>query len=249
MTRTPPIVLLTDFGLRDPYVGMMKGVLLSRAPGVPVVDLCHEVAPQRVSAAAFFLAASAPFFPENSLFVSVVDPGVGSGRAVLWARSRRASYLAPDNGTLDALSGRDRPLEFRRVTNRELFLPSVSRTFHGRDLFAPVAAALASGLDPARLGPKVRPPRRLAKGPLRGVLHVDHFGNCVTTLKAAQVGKGRGVWVGGLRVGPLKETYASVPPGKALALVGSYGLVELSVRDGNFAAQYRIQPGDPVHVR
>ncbi|PIP83550.1 MAG: hypothetical protein CO113_05445 [Elusimicrobia bacterium CG_4_9_14_3_um_filter_62_55] len=248
-SRPAPVVLLTDFGLRDPYVGMMKGVLLSRAPGVPVVDLCHELPPQRVGAAAFFLAASARFFPEGTLFVSVVDPGVGTGRSVLWARGRKRQFLAPDNGLLDALAGEDKPLEFRRVTNTRLFLPEISRTFHGRDVFAPVAAALVSGLDPSRLGPKARPRRRLKKVPARGVLHVDAFGNCVTTLKAAQVGKGKAVWAGGVRLGSVKKTYASVPPGTPLALVGSYGLVELSVRDGNFAAQYRIQPGDPVYVR
>jgi S-adenosylmethionine hydrolase len=243
------VALLTDFGHRDPYVGMMKGVILRGAPGAAIVDLCHEVPPQDVGAAAFFLASSVRYFSHDTLFVCVVDPGVGSSRAILWAKSRRHQFLVPDNGLLDRLDSEDRPVEIRRVTNKRLFLPEVSRTFHGRDVFAPVAGALLSGFAPDRLGPKARPPRRLPKGSARGVIHVDHFGNCVTTLRAADVKRGAAVWIAGRRIGALKKTYASVRPGTPLALVGSYGLVELSVRDGDFAAEFKVQPGETVHVR
>ncbi|MDE2238229.1 MAG: SAM-dependent chlorinase/fluorinase, partial [Elusimicrobia bacterium] len=144
------IALLTDFGLQDPYVGVMKGVIADLAPRAKVVDLCHGLPPQDVRGAALFLRQSAPYFPKATLFVVVVDPGVGSDRRVLYARTRRHSFLAPDNGALSWLP--DPVLEWRSVVRRSLFLAQVSSTFHGRDLFAPVAARLSRGLPPSRLG-------------------------------------------------------------------------------------------------
>ncbi len=237
---------MTDFGYRDPYVGIMKGVILSRALGVTLVDLCHLVPAQQVESAAFFLGASIPYFPDDTLFVAVIDPGVGTKRSVLWGRNKRGQqFLVPDNGLLDRVGA----ISVRRVTNRSLFLPQVSATFHGRDIFAPIAAALANGLNPEGLGPVAAPVRRLKKKTACSVLHVDHFGNAVTSISGAAVARGKTIWIGKNKIGPLKKTYSSVKPGAALALVGSYGLVECSVRDGDFAAKFNVRSGDRVYVR
>jgi len=155
----------------------MKGVLLARSPRTPVVDLCHEIDPQDVSGAALALRAAVPYYPAGCVFVVVVDPGVGSARRILWARSRTQQFLAPDNGVLSWLTEEHAVLERRCVRNRALFARTVSGTFHGRDVFAPVAAALSKGLKPARLGPALGDPvvlpwpgtRREAGGP-RGVV-------------------------------------------------------------------------------
>jgi len=237
---------MTDFGHQDPYVGIMKGVLLSRAPGAMLVDLCHEIPGQRIDVGAFFLSASLAYFPDETLFVSVIDPGVGSTRSVLWGcNARGQQFLAPDNGLLDSVG----LISARRVTNRSLFLSEISSTFHGRDVFAPTAAALACGLDPVKLGPKVKPPRRLKKTATNSVLLVDRFGNAVTNVRPELVARGKSVWVGTEKIGPLQKSYSSAKPGAALALVGSYGLVECSVRDGDFASIFKVNPGDPVYVR
>lgn len=255
--RTAPstIALLTDFGLSDPFVGVMKGVLLSRSPGVPFVDLTHGIAPQDVRQAALALRQSVPYFPEGTLFVCVVDPGVGSQRRILWARGARHQYLAPDNGLLSWLDG-ERLRELRAVTNGSLFLKPVSATFHGRDVFAPVAAALARGLNPARLGPRVSAIKRLplpaprrGRGAVRGeILAFDRFGNAVTNLTPKDLPRGARLSHRGADLGPLRSHYAAVPAGSALALAGSSGFVELSVRDGDFSRRAGARTGDAVEV-
>lgn len=247
-----PIVLLTDFGSADPYVGVMKGVILQSAPSAAIVDLCHEVPPQDVRTAALFLRASVPYFPKGSLFVCVVDPGVGGARQILWARTARHQFLAPDNGLLSWIE--EPILERRRVANRKLWADRISSTFHGRDIIAPVAGRLARGLAPARLGPAASktaslpwPSPRRARGRLRGeLLWIDRFGNAVTNLRAGDVGARRSVVFRGRSLGPLRTHYAEGRDGTALALVGSSGFVELSVRNGDFAKRYRASLGDPV---
>ena len=250
------IALLTDFGHQDPYVGIMKGVILSRSPRARIVDLCHGVAPQDVRSAALQLRSALAYFPEGTIFVCVVDPGVGSGRAVLWARGARHQYLAPDNGLLTLAARSDRFREIRSVANRSLWLPKAGRTFHGRDLFAPAAAALLDGMAPAELGPKrgrflrLRwpSPRRRQGGLLGEIVAVDHFGNAITNipakaLKAGTVLRARGV------AAPLMRCYSAARRGAALAVAGSSGLVELSVREGSFAAASGIEVGEAVHAR
>lgn len=235
----------------------MKGVILGRAPQTPVVDLCHELPPQDVSSAALALRSSVSFFPEGTLFVVVVDPGVGSSRRILWARSRRHRFLAPDNGVLSWLSDEDRILERRVVTNRRLFLSPVSSTFHGRDIFAPVAAALSRGLAPSALGkpvadPAVLPwpaPSRLKAALAGRILAFDRFGNAVTNLPSAGLPEGARFVHRARDLGPLRSHYAEVPSGRSLAVSGSSGLVELSTRGGDYAAKTRARRGDTVHVR
>ncbi len=253
----PLIALLTDFGLEDPFVGVMKGVLLSRCPEARVVDVTHGVPPQDVRRGAFHLMSAVPYFPDGTLFVCVVDPGVGSPRRALWARSARHQFLGPDNGMLSWAERAGRFLEAREVTRRALFLEPVSATFHGRDVFAPVAAALASGVPPGRLGPRARGWTRLPfpeperRGPRwRGeVLTVDRVGDAVTNLPARGLPAGTRFSCRGARIRGLSPSYAAVRTGRDAAVAGSWGFVELAVRDGSFAARRRARPGDPVEAR
>lgn len=251
----PPIVLLTDFGTKDYYVGVMKGVILDHCPGATIVDLCHELPPQDIRAGAYCLRASVSYFPKGAIFVAVVDPGVGSSRRVIWGRSARHQFLAPDNGVLSWIE--EEILEAREVRNEKLWLPSVSATFHGRDIFAPVAGRLARGLASSLLGPKVRDMKRIpvprpkrAGRRVRGeLLWLDRFGNAVTSLGPEDAGRASRIFFRGRDLGPVRSHYAQAPQGKPLALFGSSGYLELSVRDGSFARRYRASVGDPVESR
>lgn len=252
-----PVVLLTDFGCGDPFAGVMKGVILSRAPRATVVDLSHGIPSGDIEASALALRQSVPYFPKSSIFVVVVDPGVGSKRRVVWGRSRRHDFLAPDNGVLTWLQDEDRITQWREVANSRLFLAKVSSTFHGRDIFSPVAASLANGLPPAKLGPEILDPVRLdwpqpkgIRGGLEGViLSRDHFGNVVTNLPVDKIPSRAHVFHKGRDLGPVRTHYAAVAPGRSLAVTGSSGLIEISTRDGDYSARTRARRGESVHVR
>lgn len=250
------IALLTDFGLSDPYAGVMKGVILQRRPDAVAVDLTHGVAPQDVRQAAFVLMESLDFFPDGTLFVCVVDPGVGSDRRILWARGSRHQFLAPDNGLLSWVERREKFHELRSVTNRKLFLEPVSQTFHGRDIFAPVAAALAGGAAPDTLGPRVPdlerfpfPEPKKARGRVKGeIITFDRFGNAITNLRPGDLPRGARFKHLGLDLGPLRAYYAEARAGRAVALTGSSGFIELSVSKGSFARHAEASVGDPVEA-
>lgn len=257
--QSPVITLLTDFGHRDVYVGVIHGVILGIAPHARIVDLSHEVAPQAVAEAAFLLDSAAPYFPWGTIHIAVVDPGVGSDRRILCARTTRATYLAPDNGLLARVLERDPPSRLISVENASFFLPRVSSTFHGRDKFAPVAAHLACGLDPRELGPEVQEikplpmprPRELAPGRLAGeVIHVDRFGNVVTNVGELYAARGVSLArLGGHEVrGPVCRAYADREEGAALLIFGSSGFLEVSVRGGDAAREMGVKTGDLVEV-
>lgn len=234
-----PIVLLTDFGLSDHYVGVMKGVICGLAPEASVIDLCHDLPPQDVRSAAFRLRAAAPYFPADSIFVCVVDPGVGSPRRVLWARGESGrQFLAPDNGLLGWLV--EPVVQARSVENAAWRLAGASTTFHGRDVFAPAAARLWRGESSDELGPAVSDWAKLS-WPRGEIVAIDRFGNAVTSVASARRLRYRG-----RDLGPLRSHYAEVEKGQPLALVGSSGLVELSVRDGDFARTFSARVGDAI---
>ena len=248
-----PIAILTDFGQHDAYVGVMKGVILSFCPAAVIVDLCHEIPPQEVTAAAFALRASAAYFPKGTVFVCVVDPGVGSQRRILWARTARHQFLAPDNGLLSWVPTPFR--EIRALENSKLWLSAVSATFQGRDIFAPVAGRLAAGLKPSALGPRItdfqrRPfpqPRCDKKGVRGEILVVDRFGNAATNLLPEHLKSCRYVFCKGRRL-PLRRHYAQAQPKEPLALIGSTGFLELSIRNGDFCRAFKAGPGDIVNA-
>ena len=261
------ITLLTDFGTRDPYVASMKGVIACIAPGVRVIDITHEVAPQDVRGAGITWAAATRWFPEGTIHVAVVDPGVGTRRRILALRGRGSIYLAPDNGLVGHVLERREVREARIVERRELFLPEVSRTFHGRDIFAPVAAYLASGLERAAVGrpvprgayerdelPRARVRRtrsgRRASVEARGeVIYIDVFGNAMTNLRPIEGLELGTLEAGRLAIRGLSKAYGDVPTGRPLAIEGSSGWIEIAVNRGNAARELGIEVGDRVVAR
>ena len=272
--KSPPIITLTtDFGLADPYVAAMKGVILSLNPSVTIVDITHEVRPQQVSQAAFLLAQALPYFPPGTIHVVVVDPGVGTPRRALALATPGMVLVGPDNGVLSAAlpeEARRRagpgpgagevelPEGYRAVvlTRPRYMREPVSVTFHGRDIFAPAAAHLSLGVALEALGPAVRevqalPPfraRRLPDGALEGrVLHVDRFGNLVTDVRAEDLPAGRvEVSIGGQRIEGLARTYDEGPELKAL--IGSSGYLEVAHRGGSAAYGLGVDVGAGVLV-
>jgi S-adenosylmethionine hydrolase len=253
LTRRP-IVLLTDFGGQDPYVGIMKGVIFSRSPETHVIDLGHDLPPQDLTSAALCLRSAVRYFPEGSIFVVVVDPGVGSARRILWAKSRQYQFLAPDNGILSWLPV---PMtEMRSVTSTRYFLSPVSTTFQGRDIFAPVSAALSRGLSPARLGPRIKDPvvlpwlepKRTPSGMEGRIIAFDRFGNALTNLPNTLLSDTE-IIHRGRSLGILRSHYGEVPRGRSLAVTGSAGLIEIAVRDGSYQTQRRTRRGEIVHAR
>ncbi len=258
----PPIVTLTtDFGTHDVFVGVMKGVILARAPEARIVDLTHAVPPQDVRAGAFLLRAAAPYFPAGTIHVAVVDPGVGGARRALVVATRTALFVAPDNGLVSLAAPAAEVRGTWDVSRSRARLATVSRTFHGRDVFAPVAAALARGVAPRTLGRRVRRIERLAWPRARRVgartrgevLWVDAFGNLISNvaerdLPLATFRTHRLSVTIGAHVLPLLETYADVPPGSALALVNSSGLVEIAVNRGSAARVLGLDRGARVVV-
>jgi hypothetical protein len=252
------ITLTTDFGTRDPYVAAMKGVIASRLPGAVILDLSHEIGPQDVPEAALFVAGSAPWFPEGTVHAIVVDPGVGTERKPLAARIGASFYVAPDNGVLSLVADQQDGLEAFEIVHPGCRLDTVSTTFHGRDLFAPTAAALAAGMALTEVGPPIDAPVRLdwpepalEKGRLDGeVVHVDRFGNAITNLRRADLPGDVDLTVQaqGRSPLPLQSTYGQCAPGALLSLVGSSGYIEIAVNGGSAARELGIGRGARVTV-
>jgi len=255
------ITLTTDFGLEDAYVGVMKGVILGINPAASIVDLCHAIPPQDVRAAAFLLHTAWPYFPPGTIHVVVVDPGVGSQRRAIAVATEAATFLAPDNGVLSYVLAEVKEAQAVHLTNQRYWLPQVSATFHGRDIFAPVAAHLSLGVpltdlgEPLPLGelvtfPLPRPARQSNGTWLGHVVHVDHFGNLVTDLEAGAIGDAQSVVieVGGQRIVGVRHTYREGVPGEPMALIGSSGRLEIAVPGGHAARWLQAQIGDQVRL-
>jgi S-adenosylmethionine hydrolase len=261
------ISLITDFGTRDEYVGLMKAVILGIDPAAVIVDVSHSIEPQDVAQAAFMLESAYRYFPAGSLHLVVVDPGVGTDRAILYLETEQQRFLAPDNGVLSLLMSPDRELRLRRVENSRLRRPAVSPTFHGRDIIAPAAAHLSKGLDAQRLGPETDAAKTVhisglraglaSDGTLLGrVIHIDRFGNLITNIDAIalrqletiQAGRSPVVVIGDLVVTAIVRTYAEGGAGRPLALIGSRGYLEIAVRAGSAQALTHARRGDPVRV-
>ncbi|MGZ5492832.1 MAG: SAM hydrolase/SAM-dependent halogenase family protein [Thermoanaerobaculia bacterium] len=244
------IALLTDFGTRDPYVAAMKGVIASRTDA-PIVDLTHEVAPFDVFGAAWFLRAVVRYWPVGTIFVCVVDPGVGTARKIIAVEMNGKIFLAPDNGLL-SLVGASR---IHAVENSSLFLPDSSNTFHGRDRFAPVAAAVANGIALDELGPRIDDMVRLHYEPptygetVRGtIVSVDRFGNLITDIEATAIPfQPFALEARGITIDRLERTYAGAAPG-AFLIVGSSGCIEISVANDSAAARLQMRRLEKVEV-
>lgn len=256
------ITLTTDFGTRDPFVGIMKGVVAAIDPAARVIDLTHGVAPQDVTGGALALAAAVDFFPEGAVHVAVVDPGVGSARRPILIQTDRAWYVGPDNGLLSLAARAERRVRMVHLSNPEYHLQPTSRTFHGRDIFAPAAAHLSRGVAPEELGEAVEgcvelrlpDPERQAGGRLAGqVIHIDGFGNLTTNIGREDLAPfpadGVSVSVGGTVIRGLSDSYASAGPGNYLALVNSWERLEIARCNGSAQAGLDARVGDPVLLR
>jgi len=253
------ITLLTDFGLRDVYAGILKGVIIGIAPSVRIVDLTHEIPPQDVRAASLCLAMAYPYFPKGTIHLAVVDPGVGTQRRAVAVAMDDAVLVGPDNGIFSGVFQKGVVQRVVDLTRAEFWLTeNPACTFHGRDIFAPAAAYLASGTPLARLGEAVDPATLVRLDPAGWseggdgfsgrIQYVDTFGNLVTDIPGHLVeGKHWKIQAAGQEV-PGGKTYGDVSPGALLGLVGSHGFVEIAENGGSARSLLAMKPGDPVRL-
>ena len=257
------IALLTDFGLSDWYAGAVKGVILGLNPAAAIVDITHSVPPQNIPAASFALLAAREAFPAGTIFCVIVDPGVGTARRIVCAKSRGRLYLAPDNGVLTEVVAEDGLEAAVSVEEASLFLQPTSATFHGRDKFAPVAAKLSLGLEIDCLGPRLERIKTVdMPAPVLGkesaeipVRWIDAFGNLITACTEEMLRSLRASWGeviadlgSGVRI-PIVETYGVGAPGEPLCIIGSSRRLEVSVREGSAADRFGLVIGDMVTLR
>jgi S-adenosylmethionine hydrolase len=258
------ITLLTDFGNRDEYVGVMKGVILSIAPDACLVDITHAIDPMDVVQGAYILAAAVNYFPQKSVHLVVVDPGVGSARAAVAVRCGPHTFVAPDNGILSLVLSEKIDVAVR-IENEAVFQKPVSPTFHGRDIFAPAAAFLYAGNKMEKLGPTVtsdslvRLPQEMMeqhfKSRLEGrVVAIDRFGNLMTNISAQTLDAFRsqhptiGIWIGNTCISTFTKTYSKVGENQPIALIGSRGYLEISINQANAAKHLNVLKGAMVVV-
>jgi S-adenosylmethionine hydrolase len=251
------ITLTTDFGLADSYVGAMKGVILGIDPTATIVDISHDIAPQDVREAAYVIYTAYPYFPPDTVHVVVVDPGVGSRRRALALRAAQACFVAPDNGVLSYVLAREGMREAVSLTSSRYHRRTVSHTFHGRDIFAPVAAHLARGVPLTEVGEPLTEivtfslpqPQVLPDGDVVGhVLHIDRFGNLILDVREGDfiVGGGIILEVAGRRIQGLGRTFTDVSAGELVAYIGSSGHLEIASREGNAAQSLGVKRGDKI---
>jgi S-adenosylmethionine hydrolase len=262
----PVISLTTDFGIKDGNVGVMKGVIWKIAPETQIADLSHLIAPQNIREAALILLRSAPYFPEDTVHLVVVDPGVGTERRKMAAKIGSQYYVGPDNGTITLLLEKAEkmgwPTEFVELTDPEYWLPDISYVFHGRDIFSPVAAHLTIGVPLAALGSPLEHPVRLAfpqpektdSGWRGEIIHIDHFGNISSNIRIETLGDAFRdkdqitVRVADVEIKGLVNTFGERPIGELIALMGSTGNLILSVVNGSASERLNSQLGDLIEV-
>jgi S-adenosyl-L-methionine hydrolase (adenosine-forming) len=255
----PIITLTTDFGTDSPYVAQMKGVILSINREIEIVDITHQVPPQDVRRAALVLAEVAPRFPRGSLHICVVDPGVGTDREIVFVQIGTQFFIAPDNGVLSRLLRHGLPRHAVKLRNQTIWLHPVSDTFHGRDIMAPVAACFVSGAHPELFGPPIErlqtldwPEPQIEGRQVRGcVLYVDSFGNLITNIDRQQVEQLSGrremsISCARRTIRGIVRTYGRAAAGSLVALIGSNGLLEIAVVQGNAARQLGAESGQEV---
>ena len=257
---TPVITLTTDFGTQDPYVAEMKAVILGMNPAVHLVDVTHHVTAHDIVEGALAVEAVAAVCPPGTIHVAVVDPGVGSARRALLVETHTAFFVGPDNGLLSLAAPADTVVRIVHLTNAEYFLTPRSHTFHGRDVFAPVAAHVSRGKAPEQFGPSLTAMERLtlpkveyhAAGLTGSVIYIDHFGNVITNITAADLQpfpkESLLVSMDDMQIQGVVASYAAVEVGAPAALINSWGMLEIAVRNGSAAQRFGVLPGHPVHL-
>jgi len=246
------ITLTTDFGLSDPFVGIMKGVILGITPNAQLVDISHDIPSYNVAEAVFVVESMYRYFPEGTVHIVVVDPGVGSPRRPLAAAAHGHLFVGPDNGVLSAVLLD----EAYHIQNDRLWLKSVSHTFHGRDIFAPVAAHLARGTSIDSVGPRIQDfvrkplptPRRQGRKILGTVLRVDRFGNVITNLRRSDLSSPFTIIIGGLRIDRLCANFSEADPGELVAVEGSTGYIEIVMNRESAAKRLSVPSGAEIEV-
>ena len=260
--NNPPriITLTTDFGTSDAYVGVMKGVILGINPNVQVVDITHAVPPQDIHEAAFLIHSACHYFPKGTIHTIVVDPGVGSERRAMVCQTDSAFFVCPDNGVLTYILQDSVPVKTIEIKNRAYCLPEVSQTFHGRDIFAPVAAHVSLGVPLTDIGPSVQnlirlpvPTLQVSDDSLTGeIIKIDGFGNAITNISESVLFQGASTYeisVGGTQLKRINRAYAESEVGDPLAIIGSFGVLEIAVNGGSAKALLDLKRGDAVVVQ
>ena len=255
------ITLTGDFGLKDPYVAEMKGVILTINPKATIIDITHEVEKFNIRMAAFMLAAAAPYFSQGTVHLAVVDPGVGTKRRAILIQTKKSFFVGPDNGILILAAQNQGIKHVYQLTSHSFMLAKISSTFHGRDIFAPVAAHLDKGLPPSEFGPEIKDPinpefniiKRTNSSIIGRVMHIDGFGNIITNINETEMIQNYSETVNvTLHNFSLKLTfakaYAQAKPNEPIALIGSHGFLEIALNQGSAAEKFRVKPGDKVTV-
>ncbi len=264
MSYTNIITLTTDFGLEDPYVGQMKGAILRRNISARIIDLTHAVTPHDILTGAITIRTSYRYFPDGAIHLVVVDPEVGTQRGILAAEADKHFFIAPDNGLLSLLIMDKKINRIHRVENSSLFPAEISGTFHGRDIMAPVAAALAAGLPLDKVGPETPfadcvqldiPEPTIDNHHITGqMLHIDHFGNIRTNITTRHLSRFQpagftAITISGHTINAISSTYCNQPAGELVALIDSSGYLEIAVNKGNAAQLTGCSAGEPVIVQ
>jgi len=257
---TPIVTLTTDFGLSDHYVGVMKGVILGICPRARIVDLSHGVTPYETGEGAYLVAQSYPYFPKKTVHVVVVDPGVGTARRPILVEAAGQYFVGPDNGVLSLVYSQEKA-KVRLIAADRYYRKPVSRTFHGRDIFAPVGAHLAAGVPASKMGkpiedylrPAYEKPQRSGKRTWVGrILKIDRFGNIVTNFHADQFPdlerKDFSMSIGPVQIGVIAHNYAECGPGELFLIQGSTGYLEVSVSQGSAAKKIGCETGAPAEL-
>ncbi len=260
--RNPIITLLTDFGTKDHYVASMKGVILNINPQCILIDISHQVNPHDIQKGAFLLANTYSYFPKGTIHLSVVDPGVGGGRKAILLVTQNYFFVGPDNGLFTLVARREKVKQVVVLTKRKYFLPKVSMTFHGRDIFAPVAAHLSLGIKPSVFGYEIGSLEELEfekpiikeRKLLGEILHIDTFGNLVSNIDEEKLfrfiqSRPFVIRAGREAIYGLKKGYWEGKKGELIALLGSGGFLEISVREGNAQKMLGVKRGDTIKIQ
>ena len=255
------IATLTDFGLKDNFVGVMKAVILKINPKVDIIDLCHGIEPQQVIQGALILRSSYRFFPKQTIFACVIDPGVGSNRKAVIVKTADYTFLAPDNGLLSFVFEEEKNIQIYEIANPKYFLKPVSQTFHGRDIFAPIAAHLSRGVLPKTLGPRIpdiktlylpTPHLNAKKDKIDGeIIYIDSFGNLISNINEEYLREFKGkitVTLCGKMIHDLQHAYGNVAPGMPLAIINSMGYLEISINNGSARDLLKAHIGSAVKI-
>lgn len=264
MQNHPLISILTDFGEKDFFVASLKGVIAGINPSARVIDITHQIPSYNIQTGSFVLDAVCRYFPDRTIFLVIIDPGVGSSRRILLVETKKYFFIAPDNGVLGLVLEREKAIHIRKIENKKYFLPYTSTTFEGRDKMAPAAAWLSTGVPAEKFGPEIYQVKRihLPKPKIKGsevlgqVLYVDKFGNLITNIPPKildsirhKAGEGQLLLMAGSeKIISFKKNYSHSKKGELLCLIGSLGLVEIAVREGSAAKKLEMKAGDCVKL-